>query len=126
MNHIPEGYKYCNGINGTPDLRGRVIIGTGPFDDSYGHAEYNLGDIGGERYHQLSILEMPIHSHATQITFSAFNGTSIIPGYVAGLDTYTAGAYRTNFAYNNTSSSGGNLAHNILQPYISIHWIIKT
>lgn len=26
---VPEGYAICNGQNGTPDLRGKIVIGDG-------------------------------------------------------------------------------------------------
>lgn len=47
---IPAGWHLCDGTNGTPDLRGRFILGvdTGndPLDD-----EDAIGDTGGYRWH---------------------------------------------------------------------------
>lgn len=48
-------YALCNGLNGTPDLRGRFIVGAGD--------KYALGNVGGAETVTLSISEMPIHGH---------------------------------------------------------------
>ena len=68
LNKIPSNFKYCDGTNGTPDLRGRVIVETGAFSDIYGNVTYNLGDVGGERYHQLTLTELPSHNFQTYHT----------------------------------------------------------
>lgn len=52
---IPTDWTLCNGENGTPDLRGRFIVGAG--DD------YNVGNTGGESTHTLAEAEMPAHNH---------------------------------------------------------------
>jgi microcystin-dependent protein len=38
---IPAGWFLCNGLNGTPDLRNRFVVGAGTDGD------YDVGDIGG-------------------------------------------------------------------------------
>ena len=52
---IPDGWALCDGSNGTPNLKDRFIVGAG--------YSYNLGAIGGENYHTLTINEMPSHNH---------------------------------------------------------------
>ena len=49
------GWHICDGTNGTPDLRGRFILGA-----SDGHA---VGSTGGEENHTLNVNEMPSHTH---------------------------------------------------------------
>ena len=55
VDSIPDGWKLCNGQNGTPDLRDRFIAGAG--------GEYAVGAKGGEKTHALSMDEMPSHRH---------------------------------------------------------------
>ena len=67
----------CNGANGTPDLRGRTIVGAvrnipggsldaavDPMNPLNPNTNYSINDKFGENYHKLSILEMPSHSHS--------------------------------------------------------------
>ena len=55
VDSIPDGWKLCNGQNGTPDLRDRFVAGAG--------GEYAVGAKGGEKTHALSMDEMPSHRH---------------------------------------------------------------
>ncbi len=59
INQIPKGWALCDGQNGTPDLRGRFIVGYNSSDDDYDE----IGKIGGEDKHVLSESELPSHSH---------------------------------------------------------------
>ena len=52
---VPKGYALCDGQNGTPDLRGRFLVGV---DGS----TYKLGSKGGEEKHQLVGAELPSQS----------------------------------------------------------------
>ncbi len=58
----PEGWALCDGTNGTPDLRGRFILGSG---SGNGLTQRNLNDKGGEENHKITIDEMPKHHHYT-------------------------------------------------------------
>ena len=75
---IPSGWALCNGANGTPDLRGRFIVGAqsasktgttdqpGPgFNSSNGAiaSTYEPGDIGGSTAHQLTEAQLATHDH---------------------------------------------------------------
>ncbi len=108
---IPGGWVLCDGTNGTPDLRGRVPVGLSA------DTEFNtLGKTGGAKTHTLSIAEMPSHNHS-------FGG-----------DSYGEHAYspfnfplmaETHNVTRNVSNTGGGLAHNNLQPYTVVHFIMK-
>ena len=64
LNRLPDGWALCDGINGTPDLRGRFIVGYDSTD-----AEYNsIGKIGGSKTIALSVDQMPQHFH--ELTYS--------------------------------------------------------
>ena len=82
---IPTNWHLCDGTNGTPDLRGRFVIGAG--------GSYSVGNTGGESEHTLTVDEMPSHNHTTNNSLST-----------AGLHTH-----------NNTFSlaQGGAHTHNI-------------
>ena len=69
----PSGWYLCNGANGTPNLNGRFIIGSG---DSY-----NPGNYGGSHTititatatvgaHALTTTEMPAHIHSVRDYFA--------------------------------------------------------
>ena len=60
--NIPKGWALCNGQNGTPDLRGRFILGTGQGE---GLSNRPFNEKGGEENHLLNDNEIPEHSHAT-------------------------------------------------------------
>jgi len=93
-----------------PDLRGKAIIGAG---QGAGLTNRVLGTTGGEETHVLIEGEMPAHVHAYRIsgpggTTAALNGTDPGSGGV------------------NTLSTGGNAAHNNMQPYAVCTPLIKT
>ncbi len=56
----PAGWALCNGENGTPDLRGRFVIGT---DHGSKKRLYPIGSTGGKNYVQLTSDNMPPHYH---------------------------------------------------------------
>ena len=49
-NAIPSGWYLCNGSNGTPDLRGRFVVG---YSDTDG--DYDVGDTGGAKTDTVNI-----------------------------------------------------------------------
>jgi len=112
-----------------PDLRGRTLVGAGSSD---GLSTRLIGEFGGEEQHQLSITEMPSHSHKPAIgtndgvdhwwgsdnrigtpNFDYDGSTTTKPS-----DGYLAPSYKTN-------SVGGNSPHNNMPPYSVANWIIR-
>ena len=62
VNTIPSGWALCNGSNGTPDLRGRFVVGYS------GSGDYaSVGNKGGSDSRTLSIANMPAHNHSGSI-----------------------------------------------------------
>lgn len=55
QSNIPHGWAICNGSNGTPDLRGRFILGSSNTK--------KFGSKGGAERVRLHINEMPSHFH---------------------------------------------------------------
>jgi microcystin-dependent protein len=71
----------CNGQNNTPDLRGRVLVGSNAMGaNSYvtpetnpslpGNPNYAIGTTTGTNQVQLGELQMPSHTHATTVTIN--------------------------------------------------------
>ena len=55
-NMAPFGWAICDGTNGTPDLRGKFIIGANA-------DTYKLNSTGGQTTKTLSVDELPAHTH---------------------------------------------------------------
>ena len=98
-----------------PNLQGRVPVG---FDTT--QTEFDaVGETGGEKTHTLTESEMPAHSHGGP---SGANFLVNDPDTVDFLDSGGVnGAYVAT-----TGSTGGSNAHNNLQPYITLNFIIRT
>lgn len=100
------GYAICNGQNGTRDWRGRVPL-------AYDSSLYpTLGATGGTREEVLNINQIPAHTH----TVPANNGV----GGIGGANFPSGGGTTVS-----TSSSGGGLAHNNMQPYRVVLYVMK-
>jgi microcystin-dependent protein len=128
------GYAYGgSGSSFTlPNLQNRVPVGKGP------DAEFDtLGETGGAKTHTLTTAEMPSHSHTGTTSTNGEHVHGIASGYNVqngGNDGAANGSFigRTTAAAGNhshsftTAATGGGGAHNNLQPYIVLNYIIKT
>jgi microcystin-dependent protein len=124
-----------------PDCRGNVIVGKG--SQTYCNT---LGELGGEQTHTLTTGEMPSHNH-TGTTDSAGSHTHTLNNATtvqktgnntpSGLDssaneidnvnvlTSTVNANGAHVHTFTTGNTGGGAAHNNLQPYITLNYIIR-
>lgn len=137
-----------------PDLRARFIMGYGTtaatFTPNFGNWPINstiaVGNSGGEYFHQITSDEMPSHTHpisdpthrhvyagddmwpaAGQL---AAYGIERAPGVISydansrsgGAPMWYTAPSTTNISI---SSTGGNLYHNNLPPYVVMNYIIK-
>jgi len=133
----PMGHLFCNGTevsrttysrlfdvigtiygsgNGTgtfnlPNLQGRVPVGLKSTETLFN----TLGNIGGTGAHTLSVSEIPAHTH----TYLGVTGQGVLGGA-----TDTA-ADEANRPTETSGSTGGGQAHNNLQPYIVLNYIIS-
>ncbi len=114
-NAIPTGFVLCNGSNGTPDLRGKFVVG---YHD--GNGDYDVGDTGGAESVTLTVNQIPSHKHTTNI-----DGQHVIPG--GGGSSYPyggAGTYASRlFSMDNT---GGGQSHENRPPFYALCYIMKT
>jgi len=109
------GYTY-GGTGATfqlPDMRGRTTIGVGT---GAGLTARSLADTGGTETHQLTEAEMPSHTHTVDVGGGSGGGA---PATRTNND--LAGSVGTV----NTGSTGGDGAHENMQPYIALNFIIK-
>lgn len=115
------GTLYGIGDNSTtfnlPNLRGRVPVGANAAE-----AEFNsLGKTGGAKTHTLTANEMPVHKHLGQTdAYGQAGGWGGVDGAVR------AGAASYRMYNQDTYNAGGGAAHNNLQPYVTMNYIIKT
>lgn len=92
-----------------PDPSGRAVIGSGT---GSGLTARTHGDVGGEEEHLLTVAEMPQHQHSGgQATFQ----TTAVSGSGSG---WSGGPINTDF-------TGGSTAHNNMQPWLALNWIVK-
>lgn len=133
---MPTGWVICNGLNGTPDLRNRFVLGAGLDAGStkvwtsgwgnIGGGFTGVGFTGGEEKHSLTTLELPSFSVPVPgglylIGNADGSGASWGPNGGAGLGTISfpvIGGASLWFA-------GGNQAHNVMPPFIGVYYIMK-
>lgn len=132
----------CNGINGTPDLRGRVIAGAN--DAVYGgnsldsevnpsqNVGYNLskGTKVGKFTHILTVSELASHTHETNDPGHNHSIPMGVP-FKVGDDNewslyHNTGTTQTNTSYTGVTikNSGSSTAHNNTQPTIGAIYIM--
>ncbi|WP_413854570.1 hypothetical protein [Candidatus Ruminimicrobium bovinum] len=110
---IPTGWALCDGTNGTPDLRGKFVLGS--FSETGN--KYSVGQTGGEEEHTLTIDEMPSHNHTWLFGLETDDS-----GTGGSLDEYTRkpGNITDSIGY-----VGGSRPHNNMPPYYSLCYIMK-
>lgn len=92
-----------------PDLRGRTVIGAG---SGSGLSNRNVGDVGGEETHQLTVGELASHSHSIELTTSV---PGVAPGEV-GFDVTIP------ILPDATGNTGGDEPHNNMQPFYALNY----
>lgn len=108
-----------------PDLGGRVPIGSG---QQSGGTLFATADTGGEETHVLTTDELASHNHADSGHAHSYSG---VLGIVALTGEEPVAVPNplpatTGTGYASISNTGGDEAHNNLQPYMALMPIIKT
>lgn len=142
-----------------PDLRGRVVVGSGDNGDA-GVSNRVFSEKGGAETHTLTTTEIPSHTHSgttdasgehihnvtdpghthtqTTVNDDYNNSGANPPGFTAdsagtqvwsninssttGISINSAGTHAHTFT---TGSTGGSAAHNNMQPFMALRYLIK-
>lgn len=119
---VPSGWALCDGENGTPDLRGRFVLGAS--------SGYSVGDTGGAEEVTLKVRQMPKHAHAaiTETNISE-NGENTFFNPEAFVKTIFDTEPLPNPDNPNFSgyitSTGNNEPHPNMPPYYVLAYIMK-
>ncbi len=93
-----------------PDTRGNTLVGYKSGDGSFG----TVGANPGEKTHLLTTAEIPAHTH------------TVVRGNLDTAGSFGAGGNDPTYGTTTTSSTGGDGAHNNIQPSLVATYIIKT
>ena len=112
-------------------IKGRFLIGTGSNEansnDYYGNLSansynINVGELGGERFHILTVNELPSHRHSVALYNK--NWTSGVNGTMnaAAWGSWTAnGGNNFRAAASDLTYTGNNQSHNNMPPYLAVY-----
>lgn len=118
------GTQYGVGSSGNfvlPNCKGRNLIGYDTSNPNFSQ----MGLTGGEQQHTLTINEMPSHSHNPIYYFTQIDGSGTpVPSAIDG--GASTGRWTTAPQVFDAGNTGGGQAHNVLDPYITVYFIIYT
>ena len=145
-NFAPRGWAFCAGqilsiaqntalfsILGTtyggngqttfalPDLRGRVPVGPG---QGPGLSIVNLGQTGGTETTQLTVNQLPQHSHPAGATQAGASSTRPAGGVPSAGGSYAASSDGSTLNPNFIGPTGGGQPFDTRQPYLGVNYII--
>ena len=128
---LPYGWALCDGTNGTPDLRGRFIVGYNPNDTDY----QTIGLTGGAKLVTLTTSQSGAHAHTATVAYrdpdgkSHSNGTTHLCSNEAATGTDQRGLSITSSGSHTHSvtltTQGSNASHENRPPYYTLAYIMK-
>jgi hypothetical protein len=101
-----------------PDLRRKFIVGSGTATGNKEYGDYNIGTTGGSEKHQMSVEEMPSHSHKFQVNTGPTSGRNISCDGSSCL-----GNNSSNQISGNMNTTGGNQPHENRPPFMAMVYI---
>lgn len=107
LEECPAGWKPV------PELAGRVVVGAGVGQSDFLDrplTERTLGEVGGEEIHELTVDEMPSHTHGYKTT----DNGQLLDNDHNKVAQPRYGVVRKR----NTASTGGDGGHNNMQPFL--------
>lgn len=131
---IPSGWYLCNGLNSTPDLRDRFVVGAGNHysrSDSGGSATVTTAGTVTVAGHALTAAEIPKHSHGTMpdAYASAYSGTACAGSGHYNVDQYevsrNTGSAGSGSSHSHTATFSGTSSQAKMPPYYALCYIMK-
>lgn len=123
---VPAGWYLCDGLNGTPDLRNRFVVGAG--------GSYGVGASGGSanaivvaHTHTTTVTD-PGHAHALGIYNVGANSSSAAEGNASlvNLNNEVSSKFATTGVTVGVNSSGSSGTGANLPPYYALAYIMKS
>lgn len=137
---IPSGWRLCDGVDGTPDLRDRFVV-------CAGGNTHSVGSTGGEASHTLTTAELPSHTHGSGSLSAVSDGShthsyseagedtdrygigsgsnQVLTGLFSSSSTTGSSGSHTHTISGTTGSTGSGAAHNNLPPYYALCYIMR-
>ena len=117
VSDIPPNWRLCDGAGGTPDLRGRFVVGIG------GSGDYRVDARGGADTVTLTVAQMPKHSH---VLWGRSSGYALAHNNSHEVITYATkdwGSWAERI--NDTTDAGGGKAHENRPPFYALCYIMR-
>ena len=86
-------------------------------------SKYGAGSTGGEAKHTLTVNEMPSHNHNNSVALETTGSTTLQTSAIMYRNQKQTTSFLGNLA---TAATGSGAAHNNMQPYIALNYIIST
>lgn len=118
----PAGWAICDGSGGTPDLRGRFILGVGNSNTEFS-IDHPMDQKDGKEKHKLTVAEIPSHNHNDAVNKSILSWNVALPGQLTAYAGGGGGSYVNSNSLIN--STGGGNEHNNMPPYYVLQYIMK-
>ena len=129
---IPKGWVLCDGNNGTPDLRSRMILGSGK---GTGRTNRQLNDKGGVEKVSLTVDQMPkhkhnikedgAHEHSYNLGWYGHHSGGCSDAYKHANSGSHAKSYSHEDHQHDIEKVGSGAEHENMPPYYVLVWIMK-
>jgi hypothetical protein len=119
IENIHPHWALCDGTNGTPNLKGRFIVGYDPNDYDYNYTT-SIIRTGGAKQVTLSETHIPAHTH--RFTHQSNSTTGMGGSSTRGVETSFNASSSNNIT---TSSTGGGQPHENRPPYYVLAYIMR-
>jgi len=119
---IPEGWAVCDGTQGTPDLRGRFLVGANPANNKSAsftayEAKATTDSTGASGQEKVTLTEAQIPPHTHTYNMQTWGG--------GDQETGGGGNVGANRLTQNTGTKGGGQAHENRPPFYAMVFIMK-